>query len=232
MKKTAFASLLAVLAFGTMAPAATVVNNGSFEIDPGFKGEENGLSYTKLAQSSDGWDLYESLPGWIGVGKDKEIEVHGDNGAKEIDSIFGERYVELDSKKNPGLRQTLSLKIGSYTLSFYFSPKDVEKDLKKTRGVSYRIGDLTGTVLDRDGSKGSWTEVTGTFKVAKDGDYDLEFSSFASSSSFRGFVDNVTVAAVEEAVTAVAPVPVPAAGLLLVGALGGLAVLRRRRTAA
>lgn len=46
-----------------------------------------------------------------------------------------------------------------------------------------------------------------------------------ASGSFVGDLDDFKLSAIT-----VAPVPVPAAGLLLVGALGGLAALRRRKT--
>jgi hypothetical protein len=48
------------------------------------------------------------------------------------------------------------------------------------------------------------------------------FDATSVSDSYGGFIDDIKVSAV----------PVPAAGFLLFGALGGLAALRRRKQAA
>jgi hypothetical protein len=235
----AIATMLATATLASAATAATLVHNGSFEIDANLKGTSNKIEFGKLAGSDKGWDTYASLPGWVAVGKKAVIDVHADKGAKEVDALFGEHYVELDRKDSKGIRQTLTLKVGSYQLSFYFSPlKDLEdnqgkdEDKAKKPGIGYSIADLSGTIRNASGAVGTWTEVTGIFNVVKDGDHDLEFASFAASDKYRGFIDNVSVTALEAKGPAVAPVPLPAAGLLLVGAIGGLVALARRRRAA
>jgi hypothetical protein len=244
MKTTALATLLAMTALGAPASAATIVMNGSFEQDAGAKGSKNKIDFTKLVDSPKGWDTFASLPGWDAPVKKSDITVHADKGAKEVDAAFGEHYVELDSKTSPAIRQTLSLSVGSYLLSFFVSPADFggnnddKDDKKKTNGISYSIAELTGTVLGTsdkgDTAIGKWTEVTGRFDIAKDGFYDLDFAAFSSVGVFRGYIDNISVEAarIEPAAVAPSPVPVPAAGLLLVGAVAALGSLARRRRSA
>lgn len=236
MMKTALAALIAAVVLGPAASAATLVNNGSFEMDADLKGTTNKIEFSKLIASDKGWDTYSALPGWTSVGRKSTIEVHTDKGAREVDAQFGETYVELDGKSSQAIRQTLKLKLGSYELSFFFSPaKDAggdedEKNANK-QGIGYSIADLSGTIRNEDGTVGKWTEVTAIFDILQDGDYDLDFASSSSSDKYRGFIDNVAVNAIQSKTPEVAPVPVPAAGLLLVAALGGLALLRRRLAA-
>jgi hypothetical protein len=252
MKTTALAALLAISALGAPAMASTIVLNGSFEDDAGTKGKKNGTEFNKIAASSRGWDTFATLPGWVALDKKDVIGVHADKGSKDIDAMFGELYVELDSKVSPAIRQTLALSVGSYLLSFYVSPSSLgnddeddededkkDKKDKKSSGISYSIGDLTGTLLGTNGngeaSVGKWTEVTGRFNIAKDGNYDLDFAAFNSNGIFRGYLDNVSVEAARiEPIAPPAPatVPVPAAGLLLVGAIAALGSLARRRRGA
>lgn len=236
MMKTALTALIATAVLGSVASAATLVNNGSFEMDADLKGTTNKIEFSKLIASDKGWDTYSALPGWTSVDRKSAIKVHTDKGAREVDAEFGETYVELDGKSSEAIRQTLTLKLGSYELSFFFSPaKDTGGDEgdkgSNKQGIGYSIADLSGTIRNQDGAVGKWTEVTGIFNILKDGDYDLNFASSSSSDKYRGFIDNVAVNSVPSKVPEVAPVPLPAAGLLLVAAVGGLAMLRRRRAA-
>jgi hypothetical protein len=223
-------TLLALAAFGSIAHGATIVQNGSFEDDPapGLAGTNNGLLFGQLVGSAQGWDVYASLPGWTKTGNGSGIEVQTDKAVTSTDAMFDEHYVELDSNNNSAMRQALTLTTGRYKLSFWFSPRALRNNQStaETNGIRYSIADLSGTIEGPGGaaqtSVGMWTEITGLFNVAQDGVYDLDFAAVGSSDSFGGFIDNVSVA----------PVPVPAAGLLLLGALGGIAALRRRRMAA
>jgi hypothetical protein len=70
--------------------------------------------------------------------------------------------------------------------------------------------------------QGAWTEVSMDFVVGTAGNYKLFFDGASESDSIGGFIDGVQVSAV----------PLPAAGFLLFGALGGLAAMRRRKKAA
>jgi len=222
--------LLALAASGSIAQGATIVQNGSFEEDPapGLAGQTNGLLFGQLTGSGPGWDIYAALPGWTKTGTGPGIEVQTDKAVGSTDALFGEHYVELDSTSNSSMRQTLSLSVGGYKLSFWFSPRALrnEQSTAETNGIRYSIANLTGTIEGPGGAAGTsvgvWTEITGLFTVLQAGNYDLDFAAIGSSDSYGGFIDNVSVAP--------APVPLPAAGLLLIGAIGGLAALRRRRT--
>ena len=224
MKKIALAALLAGIASGSVVQAATIVQNGSFELSPGITGLK-GRSFNTLATSAPGWDIFASLPGWTKLTGDG-IEIQADAAVGQTDALFGEHYVELDSNNNSSMRQTLSLDPGRYLLSFWYSPRALEGRSSETNGIGYSVADLVGSVTGPGGALGTtvgtWTEITAKFFVKTAGSYNLDFKAEGKSDSFGGFVDNVSVAAV----------PVPAAGLLLIGALGGLALLRRRRTAA
>lgn len=228
-KRIARTVLLALLASGSVTHAATLVQNGSFENDPapGSVGQNNGLLFSQLVGSSQGWDVYGALPGWTKVGGGSGIEVQTNKAVAQTDAMFGKHYVELDSNNNSAMRQTLSLTVGGYKLSFWFSPRALRnvQSTAETNGISYSIANLSGSIAGPGGaagtSVGAWTEITGIFKVAQAGSYNLDFAATGSSDSYGGFIDNVSVAP--------SPVPIPAAGLLLIGALGGLAALRRRR---
>jgi hypothetical protein len=228
LKNTCLAAVSVLIATASLAHAATLVQNGSFEVDPapGSAGLRNGVLFGNLTTSGPGWDIYSTLPGWTATGG-AGIEIQTDNAIGLTDALFGEHYVELDSNNNSSMRQTLSLTAGRYLLSFWYSPRALQGTSQaQTNGISYAIANLAGSVTGPGGAYGTtvgnWTEITGIFTVGANSAYDLDFAAVGSSDSLGGFIDNVSVAAV----------PVPAAGLLLVGALGGLAALRRRRAAA
>lgn len=225
MKRTAL-TLVALLASASIVSAATIVQNGSFENAPaaGTKGL-NGRLFSTLATSSPGWDIFTSLPGWTRTGG-AGIEIQADRAVGLTDALFGEHYVELDSNNNSGMRQTLSLGVGRHLLSFWFSPRELRQNTTaETNGITYAIGNLAGTVSGPGGlsgtAVGTWTEITGLFKVKTAGNHDLNFTAVGTSDSYGGFIDNVSVTP--------SPVPLPAAGLLLAAAIGGIAVLRRRK---
>jgi hypothetical protein len=228
LKKTCLTAIAALVVSGSLAQAATLVQNGDFEVDPapGSAGLRNGVLFGNLTTSGPGWDIYSALPGWSATGG-AGIEVQTDKAVGQTDALFGEHYVELDSNNNSSMRQTVSLTAGRYLLSFWYSPRALQGNAQaQTNGVSYAIANLAGNVTGPGGlngtTVGNWTEITGFFDVGADSTYNLDFAAVGTSDSYGGFIDNVSVAAV----------PVPAAGLLLVGALGGLAALRRRRAAA
>jgi hypothetical protein len=66
-----------------------------------------------------------------------------------------------------------------------------------------------------------WTEVVATFTVATAGLFNLDFGATGRADTYGGLIDNVSIA----------PVPLPAGAVLLLTALGGLAVARKRKTA-
>lgn len=212
---------VAALAVAPFASAATIVQNGSFEVDPGVAGDR-GLTYTGIAAGTGGgWDIYDSLPDWAADTDGVEVQTKHTIPLTPFD---GDYYVELDTTKNSGISQTITLGIGKYLMSFAYSPRMVSKT---TNAISYGIDDLFADVVNGPGGVlgtvvGKWTVITQEFVVTTAGEYSMFFDAASKSDSRGGFVDNIQVAAV----------PVPAAGFLLFGALGGLAALRRRKSAA
>jgi len=225
MKQVSMLAAAAVLSLGTAASAATIIN-GSFEVDLGQVATDGQL-FNALAGGSgnDTWSVFTSLPGWATV-SGAGIEVQTANTLTSIDPQDGGHYVELDSNNNSSMQQTINFtSTGRYLLSFWYSPRDSDA---LSNGIDYAIGTLlTGNVtgpnlLPPINPVGLWTEITAQFIVTMAGSQTLSFAAVGTSNSLGGFVDNVSIAAI----------PVPAGGLLLIGALGGLAALRRRRKTA
>jgi len=194
--------ILGAVALGLLmaAPASAAVVNGSFE---------DGL----LALNGEEWGVFNSIVGWNTI-SGSGIEVQTNPTLGSINAQDGFRYVELDSNNNSAMRQTLNLVAGHYLLSFWYAPR---QNLPASEGIKYTIGALTG-IVNTPYVANTWTNVTRRF-YANGAPVYLEFAAEGTSDSYGTFVDSVSVAAV----------PVPAAGLMLFAALGGLAALRRRK---
>jgi hypothetical protein len=221
------------LALPAAASAATVVN-GSFEQDPGVNGRF-GDSFGSLPSGTGGgsWDEWETLPGWTSADGDLfGIEVQTENtlGLKPYD---GQYYVELDSTGNAYMEQVVSLGVGDYTLSFAYSPR-VNSGANTTNGIFAGLVDaltgtnfLVGAMVDGPSggppatAVGLWTVFSYNFSVVTGGQYRLYFDATTLQDTFGGLLDDVQINVV----------PVPAAGFLLLGALGGLAAFKRRKKA-
>ena len=205
--KTLLAILAASVVMAVPAVASTVVANGSFE---------EGVT-------PDNWGLYSSIPGWtVSTGDLVEVQTGPTLGLTPHD---GKNYLEMDGNKNYAIEQIVSLAKGKYALSFWYSPRMVDDT---TNDVEYSLGDkVAGTVMgpsSRQGtSVGTWTHIVSTFKVKTADNFNLRFAGAGAEDSLGGLIDDVSIN--------VAPVPVPAAGFLLLGALGGLGALKRRRNA-
>jgi hypothetical protein len=220
----AVAAAISAGVFGA-ATASTIVTNGSFE--SGVPGNTRGLSnnafFGNLNSTGPSWDRWKNLNGWrtvVGSG----IEVQSNRTLSTIDAQAGTKYVELDSTRNSGMAQTIALGIGSYMLSFWYSPRTSDP---KTNGIEFSLGNALGYLTGGYATAGTpatavvgrWTKIWRIFDVKTAGNYDLRFTATGLSDSYGGLLDSVDVA----------KVPLPAAGFGLMAALGGLAALRRRR---
>ena len=209
MKRLYLASAAVGLLLSLPAQAATIVENGSFE------------SFNAGGLNGSGWGVFASIPGWTTLsGPGIEIQTNPTLGT--INAQDGLAYVELDSHNNTSMGQSVALGVGRYALSFWYSPR---VSTLGDNGIDYSIAGLSGNVSGPSiipvTAVGLWTEITSVFSISTAGSYNLVFAATGIDNSLGGLIDNVSISAV----------PVPAAGFLLVGALGGLAALRRRRRA-
>jgi hypothetical protein len=216
------------------ASAATIVVNGSFEQGTGT-GVANRTAFGNLGQAgSANWDIYTgtNVTGWNAGPHGIEIQTDRTlpgSGGGNVDAQDGENYVELDTTRNSSMRQTVFLSGGTYTLSFFYSPRvNAAAAGQTTNAIIYSLigtgGPLFTLLADGPSGRapfGQWTEFTHVF-TASQGNYDLIFSAAGQSNGLGGLMDNVSIT----------PVPLPGAGLLLLGAVGGLAFVRRRKNVA
>jgi hypothetical protein len=228
ISKTAI-GLAAALAFGASSASAVSLINGSFEDGTGVG--TFGTAFDDLGTTRS-WDIYSDgeVTGW--TNDTNGIEIQTDDTLGFIDAYDGENYVELDTTQNSYMEQSVFLDVGQYVLTFAFAPRvsDVCGSLPciSTNAINYGISGAMGELFSllADGPStdvpfGTWTLFTYTFTVETADEYSLFFDATGTSNSLGGLIDGVSLAAV----------PVPAGGLLLLGALGGLAALRRRKSA-
>ena len=224
MKKViASAVLAAVLA--VPASASTLLFNGSFEDGSSVSGH-TGQDFDDLAGNTGAasWEVFSSLEGWTATsGRGIEIQTNGT--LNSIDAYDGEHYVELDSLSNSSMEQTVFLREGTYQLSFFYAPRT---NRSTSNRISFGIVDsllgnnvFADSVNARTSTQPGWQEVTQEFLITSAGDYSLFFAATGRNDSLGGLIDNVSLA----------PVPLPASGLLLLAGLGGVAAMRRRKKA-
>ena len=212
------------------ATAATFVVNGSFEQGTG-NGNFFGTPFSNLSSSAASWDIYTGtqVTGW--TADTNGVEIQTDNTLPFIDAYDGENYVELDTRANSGITQDIALGIGRYILSFAYSPRvnlaPCTQPCVTTNGITYGLSDGSDDLFSQlaDGPSSSvlhgvWTVFTQSFTISTAGTYTLFFDATGRANGYGGLLDGVAISAV----------PVPAGGLLLLGALGGLAALRRRKS--
>lgn len=219
MKSFVIAALAAmIVAPATAATTSNLVTNGSFENVPSNSGD---------IVNAGNWDVYTSIEGWnsqAGV-NGSGIEVQTNPTLRFIDAQDGGRYVELDSHRgtytNSTMYQDVMLTAGTYRFSFYYSPRTRNVN---SNGISYSVGSYVSGLATGPSNgvqRGSWTEFAETFTVAGDETVRLTFSAVGRDDSLGGLVDNVSIA----------PVPLPAAGWMLLAGVAGLGALRGRRKA-
>ncbi len=215
------AAILAASALTGAAASASVVN-GSFET--GVPGNSPGLvfgsNFADMPTSGPSWDIFSGLNGWTTV-RGPGVEVQTNGTLPTIDAQDGNYYVELDSSANSAIYQNVALNVGRYVMSFWYSPRTASQ---RTNAINYRLSGLAAGQVSNatpGAAVGTWTQISVEFIVTKAKNYRLQFGAAGASDGIGGLLDNVEIAAV----------PVPASGLVLMGALGGLAALRRRKTA-
>ncbi|MFN0113895.1 MAG: VPLPA-CTERM sorting domain-containing protein [Paracoccaceae bacterium] len=214
--------LAAAIALTGGAKAATVVTNGSFEqgVPGNTPGTVNGALFGQLPSGSpSSWDVWTNLIGWT-TSRGPGVELQTDGTHPTVDAQDGEYYAELDSTANSSIYQDVALHVGRYMLSFWYNSATGNF---RSDGINYRLSGLTsGRVTSATPGvvAGAWTQVTVEFLVKTAKNYRLTFAASGRSDGSGGLLDNIEIV----------PVPVPASGLVLLGALGGLAMLRRRIT--
>ncbi len=185
------------------------------------------------------WQVYQTFGDWKSTsGTGIEIQTNGTVGG--VSARSGDQYVELDSDTSRGgiagttnssMTTLLNLVGGTYLVEWYYQPR-TQTNGSNNIGVYLTGASAPGLFANLLGSVSStsiltpdWVKVSYTFTVdGLDNLYALTFRAEGTSDSLGGYIDDVSVS--------VAPIPVPAAGFLLFGALGALTAVRRRKTAA
>lgn len=228
--KNILVSALFCVGLGLAAPvsAATVtIANSDFE--NGTTGRPQGFTFgTRFANLNTfwpGWDTYNGLQGWtVSGGGGNRIEIHSDASSR-IDAHSGNHLISLDAGtgRNSTITQAVSIAAGTYILSFWYSPESI---WSSTNSVTYNLGNVVNGVVT-NGTNGAgvgiWTEIAVRFSVPTATTMNLSFAATGSADGVGGLIDDITI---------ISTVPVPAAGFVLLGGLGLLGCLRRRRRAA
>lgn len=192
------------------------------------------------------WFVFDTFGQFMTIdGAGIEIQTSG----TVVQAYEGQQYVELDSHlgnggdANAGTSNTSMAAFVNmiptieHTLSFAYRPRTNNNN---DNGISVHVGnlvvdELAGTRIftesqnlgapdGRRNQQNFWDVISMTF-VAGIGDNAIMFRAFGLDNTLGGFLDDVQVSANLPDINN--PVPVPAAGLLLVTGLLGMA--RRRR---
>lgn len=204
MKQMAFAAALCA-ALATGAQAAVV--NGSFE-DPGTL-DGNWATYGAGSSALSGWTINSGSIDLI-----NDYWEHSD----------GDYSINIDGGAPGTISQMLTgLVVGrSYLLAFDMAantdgPNDVV-GVTASVGRNFQSFAFDGTSQSR--SDMGWITYSLGFTAATESML-LSFASDSPSGYYGAALDNISVTAA---------VPLPASGLMLLGALGGLALRARKRT--
>ena len=205
-----------------LAQAATVpILNNSFEQGTTGRaiGFQNGLTFGQLNTTGAGMNVYQGVQGWTTTAGNR-MEVHSDR-SSALDAQDGDYFISLDGGRNSSIQQSVALAVGSYILSFWYSPENTNAT---TNRINYSLGSLLSGVANRGtngAAVGAWTQIQMMFHVKTAGSYMLNFAAAGSANRVGGYLDNVQIAAA----------PLPAAGLGVLTGLMALAGLKRRRRA-
>jgi Protein of unknown function (DUF642)/PEP-CTERM motif len=177
---------------------ANIVVNGGFE---------------NPTQASGSWSIYESIPGWT-LSPNIEIRNNVVGTAYE-----GSNYVELDTRSNSIISQTLATIVGAvYEISFAYSPR-INVPAASNGIDVYFGGVLIGQQTGTGGTTHQWQLPT-YFATATSTSSLLEFRAVGTSDGLGGSLDDVRVNAV----------PLPGTVALLGFGLVGFGLSRRRVT--
>jgi hypothetical protein len=236
MRGLASALVAAVMGLSASGAAAIVVN-GSFEdTDHGFLSLVNSprTQASLVGKSGDAsWGVFPALPGWQVVsGAGIELQTLNTVGGASFAPKQGDFYVELDSHPNNGasnttIRQNLGfLQGGVYEFSFWYAPRTNDVG---SNGIEYSIFNGISLINSVTGSGNDalvWRQIVETFVVPAGGlsPVFLQFAAIGKQDTLGGFIDDISL-------TRVAPVPLPAAGWMLLAGLGALCAARRRPAA-
>jgi hypothetical protein len=195
-------------------PCLAAVTSALLATVPAHAGIING-SFEANAQAAGSWNIHPALTGWQG----------GDPGIELRNAIAGTaqegfNYVELDSRSNSSMWQTVVTDAGQgYDLALWYSPRAGINSHSNAIEVWWddaMLGTLNGSGLGATGNV--WQAYS--FSVVGNGNNTLRFAAAGQSDSLGGALDNVSLRAVSE----------PGSLFLVVGALlAGAAILRRRR---
>jgi hypothetical protein len=225
LRNSVFAAATLIVA-GIGAANAAVVNGG-FELDAGTG--FYGRTHTGLSGQTGGWDVFANVPGWRTGGDGLEHQTQPTLGLAPIE---GNYYVELAGNQPTTIAQTLTLAAGKYVLSFLYASRAsgdgdnnaVDWALTQVSALARSVvGPIVSGTEVAIGADLQWRKVEVAFEITDAGDYDLSFGSSGVKPTIGGLIDDVQLTP--------AAVPLPAAGLMLLGAVGGLAAMRRRKRA-
>ncbi len=205
------ATIAAIAVFGTSASAASIVN-GSFEAPPATVNSFN--TYAAGSGLLSGWTISNANIDHIGDGfweasdGGQSVDLNGNQGAATIS-------------------QTITgLNIGdSYTVFFDMAGNFQGAPAVKTMDVSIGMAAFASYTFATTGATSAamgWTTKSLSF-IAGGTSGLLSFASTTSGCCFGPALDNVRIQ------NNSAVIPLPAGGLLLISALGGLALTRRRK---
>lgn len=202
-KKFLTALGLCAAALTTQAAPISVLKNGSFETE---------------TQGNGTWQVLSSITGWT-VGPNG-VEVRNNVAGT---AVAGLNFVELDTTRNSWISQTFSTVAGNtYHLSFSWANRPDQRG-SNSNGMNWSVDTLSG-VLGKNTTT-TWTTFEQDF-VATGTSATLRFSAVGTSDGYGTSLDAVSVTLAKEAAKAV---PEPGSLALLVGAVGALALVRRRK---